>query len=78
MEFFTNDTKPEDLWEAILNLLAASDDPMDALKISKAIFGPKGTKKQVNPHLYKLLGKKKLEKLAPTTGQRPRWCVNTL
>lgn len=46
---------------------------MDALQISRAIFGKGGRRALVNPTLYRLFSQNEVSKYPPIKGMKPRW-----
>jgi hypothetical protein len=65
--------------ERIVDILENLDDneSLDALQIAKIIFGNNATQKQVNPTLYNLLKKNKVEKIPGSNGsKRPKWKIH--
>lgn len=62
------------LAEDILAALAHGPaDGMDALQIAKAVIGPKGTQREVNPALYQLFEEGRVCKSVAPDRARPRW-----
>lgn len=57
----------------IINFLKDQDGFVTTLKISKEMYGPEATKKQINSVLYSLLRKKKVLKDSDANGRNPRW-----
>lgn len=66
-------TKEPTLEDKLISKMSNSEEPLDALQLSRAIFGPKAAKKKVNPTLYHMLNKGIISKLDPIKGQKPRW-----
>jgi len=54
-------------------LQALEENALDALAISKLVFGKHATKKQINPHLYALEREGKLTREAKEDTPRPLW-----
>lgn len=64
----------------IISFLSEHDKPVATLAISKHIFGPKGTAKDVNPMLYALEKEGYIVKTTDSAGTKPHWFLtnNTL
>ena len=63
--------------EVILEKLGADKNTSyDTLRIAKIIFGEQGTKKMVNPTLYRLASEGKIQRIEKEGVDRPFWKVN--
>lgn len=64
--------------KTIIELLSKSpsQESLSTLAISKVIIGNNGTKRHVNPTLYKLERDGYIIKIAEKNGSKPRWCLN--
>ena len=60
--------------EAIIEVLK-SNGSLDTLQISKLVIGPKGTQKDVNPTLYKMLKEEKIKNTLQEGSLRPVWSI---
>jgi len=59
----------------ILEVLRNSSDPVPTLTISRALYGPKATRKMVNSQLYSLLSKNLVSKSSNPDGTNPHWSL---
>ena len=59
--------------QEVLSMLSKKLIP--TLQISKALYGPKATAKNVNPLLYGLEKKGLIKKIAEANGAKPRWSL---
>ncbi len=50
-----------------------AEQPIRTLTLAKQIGGPKATKRLVNPTLYALQRKGKVDKISEACGGNPRW-----
>jgi len=57
----------------ILDYLEGKNDPVRTIDIAKQVYGPKATKKSINPSLYRLQKEGKIVKIAEENGANPRW-----
>ncbi len=64
------------LEDKLIKEITNAEEPLDALQLSRVIFGSKATRKKVNPTLYRMLSKKTIVKLDPIKGMKPRWDLN--
>ena len=67
--------EPGDQEAAILEYLGKQTDYIPTLAIAKEVIGEGATTKDVNPSLYKLLSRKKVEKKTEKNGTKPRWKI---
>lgn len=61
------------LEEKVIDYLMEQDDYVKTLQIAKAVCGKSGTRKSVNPTLYKLLRDNVVEKISEENGTNPKW-----
>lgn len=59
--------------KAVLDFLSSSTEPIQTLKVARAVLGPKSTCKDINPLLYSMLKDGLLKKIADEGGRNPRW-----
>ena len=65
------------LEKEILVLLGDSDLHMSTLAIAKAVIGPGGTKRDVNPTLYNMKERNLVVLMKTERGRNPMWRLNS-
>jgi hypothetical protein len=65
----------EDLSAKILRFLESKEDYVSTIGIAKEVVGENARAKDVNPTLYSLLSKKKVQKTANDNGGAPHWKI---